>query len=349
MTEHDKLVRIMGDELMQLFNNRLACQTETDGLSELTKEILAARREPSTYLTYRREWTRFCHWLADNQNCEYPITPYIAGAYLVWLHGQNYGRSTIRKAITVLGLAHDANDNPCEDRTVREIIRGIMRKDRRPTKKARPLALAELVAICDQFTECGDWRSLRDRALLSVGWMAALRSAELSALDWSDVIEVEAGIELTIRESKTNKSGEAEIVGLPLLHDAYHTVCPVRNLRAIKPLIEAEYFDREPVFLSQQPMRPDLYRDGQLLMNSGERISARAVSRAVERGAKLARLEAHYSSHCLRRGFATYAASRGVSELTIMRHGRWKSSAVAQGYIERAKLWNDNPIKQLLG
>jgi len=38
-----------------------------------------------------------------------------------------------------------------------------------------------------------------------------------------------------------------------------------------------------------------------------------------------------------------------VSEHTIMRHGRWRSSAVAQGYIERAKLWQDNPIKQLLG
>jgi integrase len=338
----------MSADLIQVFDARLACH-HTEGLSELTREILAARREPSTYLTYRREWIRFCDWVADNQLCEYPITPYTAGAYLVWLHGQNYGRSTIRKAITVLGLAHDAQVNPCDDRTVREIVRGIMRKDRRPTKKARPLAIAELVAICDQLTECGDWRSLRDRAILSVGWMAALRSAEIAALDWTDVVEVTEGIELTIRESKMNKTGEAEIVGLPLLDSAYQTVCPVRNLRAIKPLIEADYADREPVFLGQQPTDPNSYLDGKLLMNLGVRISTRAVSRAVERGAKLARLEAHYSSHCLRRGFATFAASRGVSEHTIMRHGRWRSSAVAQGYIERAKLWQDNPIKQLLG
>lgn len=328
----------MSTELVRMFNDRLAGRGSN--LSELAKDILAARREPSTYATYRREWKRFCDWVTEHKLFEYPITPYNAGAYLTWLHGAGFGKSTIRKAITVLGLAHDERDNPCGDRTVREIIKGIMRLDRRPTRKARPLSLAELVAICDQLGESTEWLLLRDRAILSVGWMAALRSAELAALNWGDVVEVEAGIELTIRESKTNKTGEAEIIGLPLLHEDYQTVCPVRNLRALKYSRETEedicpYDGRYPVFCQHS--------------DTLERISTRAVSRAIERGARLARLEAHFSSHALRRGFATYAASRGIAESSIMRHGRWKSAAVAQGYIERDKIWSENPIKELLG
>ena len=326
-------------KLATVFADRLACR-DTE-LSELTRDILASRREPSTRDTYRREWKRFCNWSAEQKVFDFPVTAYTAGAYLTWLHGMGLSRSTIRKAITVLGLVHDGSDNPCDDRMVREIIKGIMRRDRRPVRKARPLALAELVAICEQLTEIGDLRALRDRALLSVGWMGALRSAELAGLNWGDVVEVEAGIELQIRESKTNKTGEAEIIGLPLLHDAYQIVCPVRNLRAIMPAFECSDTPLEPVFARYPATLFDIALAG--------RISTRLVQRAVTRGASLARLEQHYSSHCLRRGFATYAASRGISELTIMRHGRWKSSAVAQGYIERAKIWAENPIKALLG
>jgi integrase len=326
-------------ELAMVFADRLEYPNRQ--LSAFTLDILAARREPSTLATYRREWQRFCDWSTEQKIFDYPVTAYTAGAYLTWLHGTGLSRSTIRKAITVLGLAHDGSANPCSERMVREIIKGIMRRDRRPVKKARPLALAELVAICDQLTEIGDSRALRDRALLSVGWMAALRSAEIAGLNWGDVVEVEAGIELQIRESKTNKTGEAEIIGLPLLHEAYQIVCPVRNLRAIMPAFECSDTPLEPVFARYPATLFDIALPG--------RISTRLVQRAVTRGANLARLEQHYSSHCLRRGFATYAASRGVSELTIMRHGRWKSSAVAQGYIERAKIWSDNPIRELLG
>jgi integrase len=326
----------MTDSLARVFDDRLNCVGPE--LSDLAKEILSARRSASTVETYRREWLRFVQWCSDYAVIGYPIPAEVLVAYLTWLCAEGYGRSTIRKTITVMSLAHDDKDNPCGDRIVRELVKGILRRDRRPTKKARPLSLPELIAICDKLTEQKTVQSARDRALISVGWMAALRASELVALNWRDVVDVEQGVELHIRESKTNKTGDAEIVALPLLSNRYHLICPVRNLRANKPI----------TWRANDPDFP-VFRSGQTEETLGARLNKRSVSRIIERSAELARLEGRFSSHCLRRGFATFAAGRGLGELQIMRHGRWKSSAVAAGYVERSKLWSDNPLSILLG
>lgn len=323
----------------QVLEDRLSLASSD--LGELAREILSARRSESTVDAYRREWSRFVEWATAHRvlvYCEYPVAAEVLAAYLTWLHSKGYGRSTIRKTITVMSLAHDERDNPCGDRIVRELVKGILRRDKRPTKKARPLSLAELVAICDKLTEQKTVLAARDRALISVGWMAALRASELVALDWRDVVDVEHGVELHIRESKTNKTGDAEIIALPFLAVRYASICPVRNLRAAKPI----------TWRAQDPDLP-VFRSGQTEETLGARLSQRSVSRIIERSAELARLEAHFSSHCLRRGFATYAASKGISELQIMRHGRWKSVDTAAGYVERSKLWSDNPLSILLG
>lgn len=300
--------------------------------NDLVREILAARRENSTIKAYRLEWSRFVYWLEQTKTkFNYPVSDRVVGSYFVWLHKEGYSRSTLQKARTAIGLVHGENENPCRSVYVRELLRGIFARDRRVPKKARPLSLPELVAICERLGEQGDYRSKRDRALLSLGWMGALRSAELVSLLWSDVTWSAEGVELQIRDSKTSKPGEAEIVALPFLATQYEMVCPVRNLRAIEP--RNKKLDNVPIF-----------------HNAGYRpIVERTVSRIIDRAASLARLEAHYSSHALRRGFATHAARCGISEARIMRHGRWRSSAVAAGYVERAKLWTENPIRELLG
>lgn len=334
----------MTDSLARIFDDRL--NLITPELGELAREILSSRRSASTVETYRREWLRFVQWASNHAVIRYPIEAETLAAYLTWLFSEGYGRATIRKTITVMSLAHDERDNPCGDRLVRELVKGILRVDKRPTKKARPLSLAELVAICDKLTEAArgvqcrippDWRALRDRALISIGWMAALRASELVALDWSDVVDAEHGIELHIRESKTNKTGDAEIVALPLLSSRYALICPVRNLRSIQPVSNKQLTDGWPIFRSD--------------INTHEpaRLSQRSVSRIIERSAELARLETHFSSHCLRRGFATFAASKGMTDFQIMRHGRWKSVGTAAGYVERSKIWTDNPLSILLG
>uniref|UniRef100_A0A1Y1M1G2 Tyr recombinase domain-containing protein n=1 Tax=Photinus pyralis TaxID=7054 RepID=A0A1Y1M1G2_PHOPY len=43
---------------------------------------------------------------------------------------------------------------------------------------------------------------------------------------------------------------------------------------------------------------------------------------------------AQYTGHCFRRSSVSHLANSGSDLVTIKRHGGWKSSAVAEGYIE---------------
>jgi len=62
----------------------------------------------------------------------------------------------------------------------------------------------------------GDLRGLRDRALLLVGWTAALRRSELVALEVGDLGFEPEGVVLTIRRSKTDREGADATVAVPV-------------------------------------------------------------------------------------------------------------------------------------
>jgi integrase len=61
-----------------------------------------------------------------------------------------------------------------------------------------------------------DLRGLRDRALLLIGWTAALRRGELVALEVADLSFEPEGVVLTIRRSKTDREGSGASVAVPL-------------------------------------------------------------------------------------------------------------------------------------
>jgi len=52
-----------------------------------------------------------------------------------------------------------------------------------------------------------------------------------------------------------------------------------------------------------------------------------------------------YSSHSLRRGFATTASQRGASLSAIMRQGRWQHANTALGYVEEGQRFEDNAVR----
>lgn len=55
-----------------------------------------------------------------------------------------------------------------------------------------------------------------------------------------------------------------------------------------------------------------------------------------------------YTGHCLRRTSATLLADAGVDITTIKRHAGWKSTAVAEGYIENSIKNKTNIANQVL-
>ncbi len=55
-----------------------------------------------------------------------------------------------------------------------------------------------------------------------------------------------------------------------------------------------------------------------------------------------------FSSHSLRRGFATTASRKGVPFVSIMRHGRWRHEGTVLGYIEEGQRFQENAAKMIL-
>ena len=70
----------------------------------------------------------------------------------------------------------------------------------------------------------------RDRTLLTLGWAAALRRSELTALTVEDIETVAGGIHVRIRKSKTDQEGAGQTIAVP--DRAKDRIRPVAALRA---------------------------------------------------------------------------------------------------------------------
>ena len=98
-----------------------------------------------------------------------------------------------------------------------------------PRRQTHPLTVAELPP------DRGEHRpatsiGIRDRAVLLLGYAAALRPSEVAALHLADVGVDSNGLLITIRRSKTEQEGRGQIVGVVAgLHAATD---PIRALRA---------------------------------------------------------------------------------------------------------------------
>ncbi len=78
-------------------------------------------------------------------------------------------------------------------------------------------------------------------------------------------------------------------------------------------------------------------------------ISGAHLNRLIRQLAKQAKLPnwAQYSSHSLRRGFATEAARCGATMAAIQRHGRWKCTKTVIDYIDAGREFSDSAVKVL--
>jgi integrase len=168
----------------------------------------------------------------------------------------------------------------------------------------------------------------RDRALLLLGFGAALRRSELVALRLEHLRFEEEGLVLTLPRSKTNQEGRLETIAVA--YGSEPTTCPVR---AVRRWLAAAGIIQGPVFCgltAQGGLRPVALGD-------------RMVAHIVKRRCKAVGIDPTLvAGHSLRRGFATTAARALKSDRSIKRHGRWKSMAMLDRYIEDGTRWEEN-------
>jgi site-specific recombinase XerD len=255
----------------------------------------------NTRKTYASAWRKFVAWCDERQFDPYGPRGQVA-IYLAWLADEGAKVSTVSIALCAVSKAFEVKGlpSPREDRAVRLVYQGVRRRVGIAPEQVEailPQHLRSMVECLPEPVERERLRTLRNRAILTLGWVGGMRRSEIVALDVADVKEVPEGLALTIRRSKTDQEGKGRTIAIP--YGAWLQTCPVRNLRAWQ---EAAGVAEGSLFRTVTPdgmgVRPWALTDRQL-------------ANMVKQAAKRANVEGRFSGHSLRAGLVTSAVRAG--------------------------------------
>ena len=270
--------------------------------------------------------------------------------YIVRRADDGLAVSSLRVALAAIKTAHLLAGLSLDLRHPRlaMVFEGITRsKGVRPRRQAAPAVPGALRLLLAVRPPADTPIGARDRAMLLLGFGAALRRSELVGLAIGDVAPVPGrGLMLTVRRSKTDQQGRGQPVAV-WANPAEPSFCPAAALNAWLahrrrgPDLAGAASDGE------RPLFCGLTKSGRL---TGESLSDKAVARLVKQAAEDAGLDpALYSGHSLRAGLATAAADAGAGLAELMRQTRHRSTEVALGYLRPADLWRNNVTERLFG
>ena len=180
-----------------------------------------------------------------------------------------------------------------------------------------------------------DLAGARNRAIILVGFVAALRRSEITGIDVDHIADHERGLVLQLPRSKTNQRGDThELVVLP--RAANPARCPVTILQT---WLRLAGITDGPAFRAVSKGNRALDR----------RLTPAAVNDILHTAVGAAGLDAPetYSAHSLRAGFVTYAHTRGATDHAIAHQTRHRSLTSVGTYIRTDTAWDDNAATQL--
>lgn len=294
----------------------------------------AQARTANTRRAYRASFADYAGWCQRLGLEPLSADPQLIGMYLAGLPERQFKYATIRMRLSAIAAAHRAAGLALDlkDPRIARVMEGIARSVGTRTVGSKPVLADELASMLRALPETP--LGARDRALLIIGFGAAMRRTELVALDLDDVSVTDTGLKVLIRFSKTDQVGAGEEVGIHRSGDS--KLCPVRALDAW-----LEFRGRAPGALFRQMTRTGNVRP--------ERLSDRGVVRAVKAAAVAIGLEPErYAGHSLRAGLATSASNAGADLLHIMNQTRHRSVETVRRYVRDAEIWRNNVTRLVL-
>ena len=285
-------------------------------------------RSEATARAYRTDFGIFRSWCHGRRRSPLPADPLTVVAFLEDQAGAGLSRATLARRVSAIRWAHleaghlTPTEHPEIRTALQEAAEARLAPERRPADPILPADLARMVeAIPD------DVIGLRDRALLLVGFAAALRRAELAALRIEDVRWPTGGLLIRV-------GAEREV---PVVRGA--TLCPVAALRAWVDHLGSD----------EGPLWPRFARGGRPLPRG---ISSQEVWRRVKRYAEAAGFppaKVHrLGAHSLRAGFVTAALRNGADVFRVMEVTGHVSPDTVRGYLRDGASFEEHPGEGLL-
>ena len=294
-------------------------QNATDGLSPVGLYVNAAIAD-NTRRAYQQDLRDFLKWGGAVPCSAEVLAEYIAA------RAETASAHTITRRIVGIGRAHVSQGyaDPAKTDLVRTVLRGVRRVKGAAQRQVSPLLKSDVLAITEKM-----WgvRGVRDRALILLGFAAALRRSELVALDFADIEFVREGLVVHLRRSKTDQTAEGRKIGVPW---GRTSACPVK---AVESWLQLAHIESGPVFRS-------VNRAGVVGCNQ---LHAQSIALVLKDHAMAVGLNpAHISGHSLRSGLVTSAIQAGVPVHKIQQQTGHRSVEMLARYIRDAGLFESN-------
>ena len=307
-------------------------------LPDTVREALANAKAITTKRAYQSDWRIWLTWCDEHGHIPVPADPVVVAEFLT-AESKTFKISTVTRRSAALATLHRLAgfDSPCRHPLVTETLNGLRRMNAtEPVRKSKAMtgeALKEIVT--GKKTSNNEIKLLRDRALLLIGYSAAMRRSELVLIEYEHITRVKQGIEILIPYSKTDQLGEGIVKRIP--YGLRKTTCPIRALEA---WLEASGIEEAWVF------RP-VTKSGKVQERP---LSDRAIATIVKQHAIAAGIDGslEMAGHSLRSGAATTAAVNGASLAQLLQLGSWKDTRTALRYIQQKEAW-ENVAGEKLG
>ena len=297
--------------------------TEIKKLEIETLDNLKLSKAKNTIRAYKSDFNDFALFCSKHGMQSMPTEPKIVSLYLT--HLSKHSRfSTLKRRLASINVMHKYKGHYLDTKhpIIVENLMGIKRQIGVHQKAKKPLLFNDLKQIIKVISnsELNDFKKLRDKTLILIGFSGGFRRSELVSITRDDVEFVNEGVKIFVKKSKSDQSGEGMTKAIPSFK--YIEYCPVNHLK-------------NWMFENKN--------------NLVFPISDKNVALIIKKHALKAGLDdKKYAGHSLRSGFATTTAELGANERNIMTMTGHKSVDMVRRYIKEADLFKNNALNKLI-
>jgi len=324
---------------------------EIEELSRRAAVYATRARGDGTRRAYRAAWRQYEAWCRSLGREPLAADPDTIAMYVVRLADAGLAVSSIRVALAAIRTAHLLAGRSLDLRHPRlaMVVDGVTRsKGLRPRRQATPAVPGVLRLLLAECPSPDRPLGARNRAMLLLGFGAALRRSELVSLALGDVEIVPGkGLLLTIARSKTDQYGKGQRVAV-VANPREPGFCVLAAFEAwLGHRRQAADLDWTATASSraERPLFCAVTKNGRV---TGRALSDKTVVNLIKATAAAAGLDPErFSGHSLRRGLLTAGGESEAQLADLMRQSRHRSAQTVLGYIEPADLWRNNVTERV--
>jgi integrase len=333
--------------------------TLTEAQQAALRERMRAARSKGTWAQYASQWGLFEKWCKEKRVIAELANGETVALYLHELAETDCAWSTVNGHRAALSAAFDTagrSPNPTWDPLVKNIMKAVRRDLGVAARNPKAAATADVMIQILSALDTEHIKTIRDRALLLIGWMGGFRRSALVALEICDVKRMEHGYSVTVRKDKSDQAGEGLVKWIPdgdggLLDAAAALAAWLKVYGKQLKSAAGSLQPNDPLFPRLRGKKASNWideKDGRVIGLGDKSVAVFIKELALKSGIDKKAVR-HLAGHSLRAGFVTEASLQGASDAEIMQQTGHASAAMIARYRRTGTPQLGNAAMRLVG